>query len=178
MSPTRRKDPNQMESISLYEDFGRRWRPALLAYFLRRVRDHAEAEDLTHDLITKLMQQDHSNIARPEAYIFQMASNMLADRARRLKVRTQYREMVMRSDDKGVDVLDPFRIAAGRAQLNLLAKALADLPERTRTIFVLYRLENFGQEAIAETFGISVSAVKKHVARAMASLAQSIEVVK
>ena len=167
-----------MKSISLHEDFGRRWRPALLAYFMRRVRDHAEAEDLTHDLITKLMQQDHSNIARPEAYIFQMASNMLADRARRLKVRTQYREMVMRSDDKGVDVLDPFRIAAGRAQLNLLAKALADLPERTRTIFVLYRLENFGQEAIAETFGISVSAVKKHVARAMASLAQSIEVVK
>lgn len=167
-----------MEPASLQEDFGRRWRPALLAYFVRRVRDHAEAEDLTHDLLAKLMQQDRSDIIAPEAYIFQMASNMLADRARRLKVRTQYREMVMRGDDKGVDVLDPFRVAAGRAQINLLAKALADLPERTRTIFVLYRLENFGQEAIAETFGISVSAVKKHVARAMASLAQSIEVAK
>lgn len=175
MWPIRPKDHDPVVLTSIQEDFGRRWRPALLAYFMRRVRDHAEAEDLTHDLLAKLMQQDRSDIVTPEAYIFQMASNLLADRARRMKVRTQYREMVMRGDEKGIDVLDPFRVTAGRAQLAVIAKAMNDLPERTRQIFVLYRLENFGQDAIAETFGISVSAVKKHVARAMASLARSLE---
>lgn len=151
-------------------DFGRRWRPALLSYFLRRVRDHAEAEDLTHELIAKLLRHRDDDLASPEAYIFQMASNLLADRSRRLKVRAKYRELVNRTEDIGIDPLDPFRITAGRAELSVLADALAALPERTQTIFILYRLENLGQDKIAETFGISVSAVKKHVARAMASL--------
>lgn len=151
-------------------DLGRRWRPALLSYFLRRVRDHAEAEDLTQELIAKILKHDGEAMAAPEAYIFQMASNLLADRARRLRVRAQYRDMVGRSEDVGVDPLDPFRVAAGRAELSALADAVAALPERTRSIFILYRLENLGQEKIAETFGISISAVKKHVARAMASV--------
>ncbi|APR53082.1 RNA polymerase sigma factor [Sphingomonas koreensis] len=151
-------------------DFGRRWRPALLAYFLRRVRDHAEAEDLTHELIAKLLKHRDDDLTSPEAYIFQMASNLLADRARRLKVRAHYRELVSRTEELGIDPLDPFRITAGRGELSVLENALAALPERTRTIFILYRLENLGQDKIAETFGISVSAVKKHVARAMASL--------
>lgn len=151
-------------------DLGRRWRPALLSYFLRRVRDHAEAEDLTQELIAKLLKHDGDEYASPEAYIFQMASNLLADRARRQKVRAQYREFVNRSEDAGVDPIDPFRIAAGRAELAELARALGALPERTQTIFILYRLENLSQDKIAESFGISVSAVKKHVARAMAGL--------
>lgn len=151
-------------------DLGRRWRPALLSFFLRRVRDHAEAEDLTQELIAKLLRHADADMASPEAYIFQMASNLLTDRARRVKVQAQYRDLIGRADDAGVDPLDPFRIAAGRAELSVLAGALASLPERTQTIFILYRLENLAQDKIAETFGISVSAVKKHVARAMASL--------
>jgi RNA polymerase sigma factor (sigma-70 family) len=134
------------------------------------VRDHAEAEDLTHELIAKLLKHRNADLASPEAYIFQMASNLLADRARRLKVRTQYRDLVSRTEELGIDPLDPFRITAGRVELTALENVLAALPDRTRTIFILYRLENLGQETIAETFGISVSAVKKHVARAMASL--------
>jgi RNA polymerase sigma-70 factor (ECF subfamily) len=33
-----------------YEALNRRWRPALVAFFLRRVRSHAEAEDLTQEV--------------------------------------------------------------------------------------------------------------------------------
>lgn len=161
-----------MQPASDRLDLGRRWRPVLLAYFLRRVRNHAEAEDLTQELIAKLLVRGGGDFDSPEAYIFQMASNLLADRARRQKVRTQYREMVGRTEDAGIDTIDPFRIAAGRSELLVLEAALASLPERTRMIFILYRLENLAQERIAETFGISVSAVKKHVARAMARLMQ------
>lgn len=148
----------------------------MLAYFLRRVRDHAEAEDLAQDVLIRLMKHEGTEIASPEAYVFQMASNLLADRTRRQKVRSQYREMVLQAEDRGIDVIDPYRVAAGRAQIAAISTALGLLPERTRTIFILYRIENFGQEAIADSFGLSVSAVKKHVAKAMAKLAQAIEV--
>lgn len=159
-----------MRPASDQSDLGRRWRPALLSYFMRRVRDHAEAEDLTQETIARLVGRDGSAMESPEAYIFSMASNLLADRARRNRVRSHYRDMAMRTDGAGIDPLDPFRIAAGRDDLASLAAALERLPERTQAIFVLYRLENLSQDRIAESFGISVSAVKKHVARAMTAL--------
>jgi len=149
---------------------GRRWRPVLLAYFLRRVRDRAEAEDLTQELLAKLLARDRGAVEAPEAYIFQMASNLLADRARRFRVRTQFLDMVGRADDAGVDPIDPFRIVAGRTELERLEAAIGALPDRTRTIFVLFRLENLAQDRIADAYGISTRAVKRHVARAMAHL--------
>jgi len=80
-----------MQSASDRLDLGRRWRPVLLAYFLRRVRNHAEAEDLTQELIAKLLGRGRGrgrgggggDFDSAEAYILQMASNLLADRARR-----------------------------------------------------------------------------------------------
>src|SRR3546814_8217348 len=68
-----------------------------------------------------------------------MASNLLADRARRFRVRTQFLEMVGRADDIGIDPIDPFRIVAGRTELERLETAIGALPDRTRTIFVLFR---------------------------------------
>lgn len=48
-------------------DLGRRWRPVLLSYFLRRVGNHAEAEDLTQELIAKLLKQEGRAMDSPDA---------------------------------------------------------------------------------------------------------------
>lgn len=111
----------------------------------------------------------------PDGYIFQIAQNLLVDRARRAKVRASYRETLGQTDEDMVETLAPDRIVMGRAELARIAIALEQLPERTRDIFTLYRIEQLGQEAIAEAFGISVSAVKKQVAKAMAQLMQTMQ---
>ena len=48
--------------------------------------------------------------------------------------------------------------------------ALREAPERTRSIFLLYRVEQMKKRDIAETYGISTSAVDKHLMKAMAHL--------
>lgn len=40
------------------DDLCRRFRPALFAYFLRRVPDPAEAEDLAHDVFLRLKEME------------------------------------------------------------------------------------------------------------------------
>ena len=47
-----------------------------------------------------------------------------------------------------------------------------ELPERTRNVFLLARLENMRQAEIARRLGVSVSGVEKHLARAIAHLSQ------
>lgn len=146
------------------------YRPALVRYFARRTGNHAEAEDLTQEVFIRLAGTDLGPVAKREAFVFQIASNLLRDRARRAKVRDSYRDEVQRSPEAGLDLLDPHRVAEGHDMLKSLYEALAELPERTRRIFVLYRIENVSRKTIAAQFGITESAVDKQVGRAMGFL--------
>jgi RNA polymerase sigma-70 factor (ECF subfamily) len=147
-----------------------RWRPALMSFFLRRVRDHAAAEDLTQETLLRALNSEVHR-EQPDAYMFRIAQNLLIDRSRRLQVRDAHLRAVQFDPEQNLDPLDPERIVQGREQLASLLAALEELPERTRTIFILYRMENMPQDAIGDTFGISASAVKQQVAKAMAALA-------
>ncbi|MFC5345566.1 RNA polymerase sigma factor [Brevundimonas staleyi] len=163
----RQKEAEALDGIA---DLSRRCRPGLMAFFLRRLPNHAEAEDLTQEVFMRLAALPSDSVANAEAYIFQIAANLLRDRARREKVRFEHREGVRATEDHGVERLDPARIAQGREAVAQIASVLKELPERTRTIFVLYRLEAMNKRAIAEGLGISVSAVDKHLMRATARL--------
>jgi RNA polymerase sigma factor (sigma-70 family) len=109
-------------------------------------------------------------VQSPDAYIFRTAVNLLRDRSRREKVRGLHRSEALAADDAGVDFLDPLRVVSGRESLEDLTAALRDLPQMTRDIFVLYRLENVDKREIAEAFSISLSTLERHLARAMAHI--------
>jgi RNA polymerase sigma factor (sigma-70 family) len=148
----------------------RRFRPALMAFFLRRLANHAEAEDLTQEVFSRLTTMTPGELNQADAYIFQIAANLLRDRGRRHKVREAHRFGVLASDGVGVEPIDPERVLAGRQALGQVAAALREAPERTRSIFLLYRVEQMKKRDIAATYGISTSAVDKHLMKAMAHL--------
>ena len=153
-----------------FEQLNRRFRPALMAFFLRRIGNHAEAEDLTQEVFTRLMALGADQMREADAYVFQMAANLLRDRGRREKVREAYRFGVLAGEGVGVEPIDPERVLAGRQSLGQIAAALREAPERTRSIFLLYRVEQMKKRDIAETYGISTSAVDKHLMKAMVHL--------
>ena len=153
------------------ETLMRRWEPALKAFFLRRLRNHAEAEDLTQETLIRVLEQHED---RGDSYVFQIAQNLLIDRQRRGAVRERYRETISAQQDRHRDPLNAHVILEGQQQLSMAIKALETLPERTRHIFILYRFEKISQGEIALAFGISVSAVKQQVAKAMAALARAL----
>jgi RNA polymerase sigma factor (sigma-70 family) len=51
-----------------------------------------------------------------------------------------------------------------------VVRALAELGERTQTIYVLFRLENMPQAEIAGLFGVSKSTVEKTIMKATVHL--------
>ncbi len=161
---------DQAEERDEFEQLNRRFRPALMAYFMRRLRNHADAEDMTQNVFLRLAAQHPAAMDSPEAYIFQIAANLLRDDARRDKVRREYRASVGMGEGRGVDPIDPLRIASDREALALLRAGIADLPERTRTIFLLSRLENVDRSALAQSYGVSISTIDRELARALAAL--------
>lgn len=145
------------------------YRTALMSFFVRRVRNQAEAEDLTQEVFLRLAKRDGPVLDTPAAYIFQIAANLLRDRSRRTRVRSAY-TATEALDEPNIDLLDPFRFVSARVELENLSDSLRELPERTRAIFILYRIENVEKITIARSLGISKSAVTQHVVKAMAHL--------
>lgn len=156
------------------EQLNRRFRPALMSFFLRRLRNHADAEDLTQEVFVRLARSS-SEMDQPQAFVFQVAANLLRDRARHDRVRQEHQQGVGSLEARRVEWLDPSRFLLSREQLVLLARGLKTLPERTRDIFILYRIEKMSRIEIAANLGISVSAVEKHIARALAHLGTVLE---
>jgi RNA polymerase sigma-70 factor (ECF subfamily) len=149
-----------------------------MAFFLRRLKDHAAAEDLTQETLLRVIgAQAVTRVERAESYVFTVASNLLKD----------YRKKSLRFDPGAcipieeaaaseleaqlVEDLSPERVLLDKDSLNEALRLLDELGERTRDIFVLFRLENMKQKEIAAALGIGLSTVEKHVMRAVLHLA-------
>jgi RNA polymerase sigma factor (sigma-70 family) len=152
------------------DELNRTYRPALVSFFLRRLRSSADAEDLTQEVLARIVRSEPTDIRSARAYVFRIAVNLLRDRARREKHRLEYCEALAADEEFGVDVLDPSRIVAGEESLEALGAAIQRLPEPTRQIFICYRFENISRQDIATTYQITERAVDGHLSKAMASL--------
>lgn len=149
----------------------RRYRSALVAYFMRQLNDAAQAEDLAQDVFARLAAlAQRSEITNIEGYVFRIAKNLVRDSKRRKGVRVGYAHTHSNDRQAGIDSKDAERVVIARETLSYVTKILDRLPERTRSIFVLYRLEGLPRKDIAEAYGISVSAVEKHLGKVMALL--------
>lgn len=164
----RMPDPRP-DTVASLAELNLRYRLALMSFFVRRVRNRAEAEDLTQEVFAKLAVGGRQ-FRHADAYVFQTAANLLRDRGRREKVRADYRATVATDEAARADTLGPERVVAGQQTLAQVVDALQELPERTRAIFILNRLEKLTKREIAGMFGISVSGVDKHLIKAMIHL--------
>lgn len=167
MKPTRPAGATPQHDLSALME---RMRPALMAFFVRRLGDPVQAEDLMQDLFIRMATMTNPATNNPEGYIFQAAGNLLRDHYRREGTRSRYRRSSASDPDLAIDPIDAERLLSARQSVGCVARTLGGLPDRTRQIFILYRLEGMRRKAIADAFGISVSAVEKHIASAMRAL--------
>lgn len=160
-------------------DLAARFSAPLLSYFLRRVRDRAQAEDLVQDALLRVLRaSEFEVIEHPESYVFKVAANLLKD-SRRHAVRHPTVTCAALEEDTGgdleetlIDERSPERVLDGETSLAQVLQALSELGELTRNVFVLFRLEHMKQKDIAVLYGIAQSTVEKHVMRAVVHLAR------
>ena len=167
-------DPFPIEPVDDYEKgkMLETLRAPLTGYFRRRVRQQDDVSDLVQEVFVRVSTRgSFDDIENLRGYLFQVAASVLADRQRRRTVRHQDAHVEFDPERMGEPEIGPDRILAGREALAAALAALETMPERTRTIFVLRRLEGLRYLEIATRLGLSVSAVEKHMVRAVEQLA-------
>jgi RNA polymerase sigma-70 factor (ECF subfamily) len=141
--------------------------PALRRYFSKRVPS-GEIDDLVQEVCVRM--QGHATaqpIEHLDRYLFTVAAHVLTDRARRRAVRHESERETLEIFRFPTEELTPERVLLGREALEVVVAAIADLPTRTRDVFVLHRFEEMSCPSIAEQLGMSVSAVEKHIMKAL-----------
>ena len=149
-----------------------RYKRAVHAFFLRRLGDRAEADDLTQDVFASLARRvDDRAIENIEGYVFQVAANVLRDRFRRQSVRPEIEsEGFADPFARLIDEISPEREAIGKDTYRRFVKALDTLPERPRMVFVLNRFEEMTAREIATRLGISQRQIEKDISRVLVLL--------
>ena len=131
-----------------------------------------DGEDAVQDACVRALQV-RAPVSDPVRYVLRIARNLHIDRRRKSRREAQLFEHSADSTLLADDRPDPERVLSGKESLAGVLAAIEHLPPRCRQAFVLHRFENLSYAIIAHRMGISISAVEKHIAEAMARLSRA-----
>lgn len=154
------------------EALASRYRRPLVQWFRRQGLDQDAAEDCAHESFVRLCgsETETDGVRSADAYLFSVASSVLADRRRRARVRYESYHIPLEDFDAPSDEPTQARVFESREALRHLSQTLDELPARTREMFLLNRLERLSYKELAIRFEVSVSTVEKRMMKAIAHL--------
>lgn len=146
-------------------------RPQLINAARRRV-SHDVAEDATQDTWMRIAASGRGQaVDNPGGYIARIMTNTVTDQLRRERRRTDIDAQVQDILSDAIDEVSPERQVMSRQMLEAVTQALDTLPERTRRIFLMNRIDGMSHRRLAELEEISEEAVYYHIRRALERLA-------
>jgi RNA polymerase sigma factor (sigma-70 family) len=149
---------------------------ALRRFLRARLALEPDREDLLQEVYLRIVRhQDPQRIGQnPRAFLFTVATNLIQDRARRRSVRRESAHVPLESEEiPGAFTTEG--VLEGRQALDAMRAVIVGLPEPCRRIFVKCRFEERSYREVAQSEGISVSMVEKHVSHALRALRSALE---
>ncbi len=159
-------------------------RPQLVRFFAGRTGSVTEAEDVVQEIWLHIGRSTDDPvtgpIANPLAYLHRIGLNIVLDRvranSRRIRRDAGYVDATI--SVAGFEAIDDapsaFDAVAGRERIAQLATALAGPPEGAMRVFRRHKIDGLSHAKVATEFGISRSAVEKHIAVALRHLRKAL----
>ena len=139
----------------------------LVSYLSARLGNTHAAEDVVHDAYVRVLERTCSEpIEQPRAFLYRTALNLVIDGHRRNTVRQVEPLAVLDAEECFLSPSPQVSLDHGQ-RVEMLQRALAELPEVCRESFLLRKIEGLSHPQIAERLGVSRSVVEKHIVNAM-----------
>lgn len=134
-------------------------------------------EEKVADVFIDLWSKRHQleNIEQPKAYMYIMARNKLLRTAKSERLMDRFHDYPRVSNLQQPSYEDELiDQEQNRINQKKIAMVLAKVPQRSRRVFEMSRIEGFKYKEIAELLGISYRTVEQHVANAMKTIKENI----
>lgn len=133
-----------------------------------------DVDDVVHEAYLRVLEyEQRAEVKSTEALLVSSAVNLFYDKVRRRKYSplVEVKTELMGVDDApGAD-----DILRSQARLRRTIEGLDRLPEKTRRILIMRRLDEMSYKDIAEAEGMTITAVHKQVVRATLDLKKWID---
>ncbi len=140
--------------------------------------DHYEAESVVADVIFHVWQiretlEIHTSL---KAFLARAVRNRCLDFLKQQYLQHETRRAL--GDDEALQPADmnsyPLRQLIDQELGEAIDKAIAELPEQTRQVLIMSRIDGLKREEIAQRLGISVNTVKYHLKSAIGQLSDKL----
>ena len=143
----------------------------LFNFIYYKCGDTNHAEDVVQEAFIKLW-NNCSNVIfeKAKSFLFTVARNFFLNDVAHQKIVLQHKSTL------GPDRTDetPEYLLEGKEFMTKLEKAIADLPEKQREVFLLSRIDKKKYSEISEMLDITVKAVEKRMSQALTILREQL----
>ena len=148
----------------VYKDIFFKYGQAIRNFIYSKCKDMALAEDITQDVFVILWNKcAHANPYTVKSFLYKIAGNRVIDHFRHQKVALNYQSR----KKSMVDNITPQFKMEEQEYKEKLDWVLAQIPEASRTVFLMNRIEKLKYAEIAERLGVSVKAIEKRMSKAL-----------
>ena len=136
-------------------------------FMVYKTKSYQQAEDIVQEAFSKMWENCAKVVLdKAKSYLFTVANNLFLNQAKHQKVvlKFEQRGHTQRTDE------DPAFLLEEQEFKKRLEKAISDLPEGQREVFLMNRLDKMKYREIAEALNISVKAVEKRMHKALLAL--------
>lgn len=151
------------------------YEPRLYPFVLKITRSEITAEEIVQELFIKLWTNRAAakQIENPRSYIFRMASNRTANYlktiARQIRVDENASGQVVVERNVTEEMVDL------KETEELINKAVQQLPEQQKKVYIFSRREGLNAEEIAVRMNISSKTVKNHLTEALHTIKEKLQ---
>ena len=137
------------------------------AWLKRNRTDGLEIDDIIQDMYAKIgALETFTHIRDPKRYAFQIAHSILVNFVRRGRIVSIASIEDLSALEVPTPGPSPEEQASLKDDLREISNAINALPERTRNVFMLRRIEGLSQRETANRLAIAEKTVEKHMCRA------------
>lgn len=155
-----------------FEEVFNKHSQTLRNYIYYKCGDTQQAEDIVQEAYIKLWNNCTKVIfEKAKSFLYTVANNHFLNEVAHKKVVLEYQKQ---NTTNNTSIETPQFILEEDEFHKKLKKAIADLPERQREVFLLSRIDKKKYSEIAEIVGVSVKAVEKRMSKALLTLKEQI----
>lgn len=142
-----------------------RYHEPIFRFLIYKVGDRNLAEDLLQDVFVRTWENRHrlDPSKSLKSFLYTIANNLSASHFRHQKVVLTYENAIAPDESPPT----PDSLMRDKERRALLLTAIAGLPEKTRVVFMMSRVEDLSYREISERLSISPKTVESHMGRAL-----------
>ncbi|MBC6996415.1 sigma-70 family RNA polymerase sigma factor [Lewinella lacunae] len=143
--------------------------PLLRNFLFYRTGDAESAADLVQEAFVRLWENCSKVLPdKARAWLFKVGENLFLQQVAKARVAGRYALEMVRTDEAQGE--SPEALLEEKEFAERLDAAIAALPEGSREVFLLNRIDGLKYREIADLLGISQKAVEKRMHRALVEL--------